>query len=306
MITTPDESPVRLVLVSGGLTSVEWEVLVFAHQYGIDVEGYTVDGGIKTGAMLCRWGKFRNVGREDLAAIDNVSGADLVVILSDSPRQTEHESVATTAAALGNKPIVAIRPGWDWQEDLTNALSELQLRRLYLTGGEFGTDDEHCRGATRKLLTAIFNFLDPRDPSQTLISEDIRSERIAALRSRFPHQFPETLPDSMVNLDPGWLDLLEKLCADVHDLLPASRKADFHWTQIKEKLGWLHAYWSLRKSDQQPDPLWDQLHVLILAAMEQSAQICGDCGAPGRLRRRAWLRTLCALHCKPGWERHPR
>lgn len=309
-----------LTLVNGALTPVEQEVLLFARRYGLDVEGRTTQAGIETGRMLCPWGQFHPVADANQAVSDNVASADLVVILSDSMVETALEALAIAAAAINGKPIVDIRPGWDWQDPLKAALRDPDLRRLYLFGGTPEIDADELIMATRQLLPAIFNFLDPRDPAVSLITVERAAERIAALRQRYPYQFPESLPPSMLTPEPGWLDLLEKLCADIDNRLPAGARAQFQWKQIKEKFGGLRAYWSLGPlfcdmqhpdgtvttmrftTRETEDGLWDQVDALVEAAMEQSRGTCGDCGAPGRLRRREWLRTLCELHTKPGWE----
>lgn len=317
------ESHPGLTLISGGLTPVEREVLRFARRYGLDVQGYATDEPIKAGKLLCPWARFWAVGRNLMAVIDNVAIADVLVLLSGSGEPTEHESMATLAAAMAGRPIVAIRPGRDWQHELAAALRRPGLGRLYVTGGDADEAVEDRAGSVGPLLTAIFNFLDPRDPAKTVMPDAEYARRIAALRERYPYQFPESLPLYMVTPEAGWLDLIDKLCADVDALLPSEGRAQFQWTQIKEKFGTLRAYWSrgpLFADIQHPgggvssfristgddeNSLWHQINALIDAATAQSAVTCGECGAPGRLRRHLWQRTLCDLHAKPGWERRP-
>lgn len=317
--------PLDLVLVSGALTLIERESLAFAREYGLTVEGCTSQALAEIAALFAPRTKLRVETTEIRAVADNAAGADLIVILSDSMVGTELESQAAVGAVLGGKDFVTVRPGLEWQDDLKKALTDPGLRRIYITGGSPVAKVEESRhygeGLAWQLLTAIFNFLEPRDPSASVITGKDSNQRLDALRSRYPYQFPASVPDFMIAPEDGWLDLVEKLCADVDALLPEACKAQFQWKQIKEKFGGLRAYWSrgplfadLQHAeggvttfrfvrDDGDNSLWEQINALIQAATEQSLQVCGECGGPGRLRPRAWMRTLCDLHAKPGWER---
>jgi len=125
---------------------------------------------------------------------------------------------------------------------------------------------------------------------------------MAKLRQRYPYQFPQTLSDYMLDPEPGWLPIIDALCHDVDRLLPTEVRSQFQWTQIKEKFGTLRAYWSLGPlfyDIQRPDEravLWTAINQRIQSATAESARTCGECGAPGTLRRLRWVRTLCDRH----------
>ena len=151
--------------------------------------------------------------------------------------------------------------------------------------------------------------LDP-DAQRRLVDS-----HMAGLRQRYPYQFPQTLPDYMLDPEPGWLPIIDALCHDVDRLLPAEVRIEFQWTQIKEKFGTLRAYWSLgplfydvqcpdgvvsgtvpRQRPDQYEVIWDAIDQRIQSATAESARTCGECGAPGTLRRLRWVRTLCDRH----------
>ena len=57
--------------------------------------------------------------------------------------------------------------------------------------------------------------------------------------------------------------------------------------QIKEKFGGLRFY---------VDGGSDELHSMIDAAQERSAQTCEKCGKQGKRRSGGWIKTLCDEH----------
>lgn len=59
--------------------------------------------------------------------------------------------------------------------------------------------------------------------------------------------------------------------------------------QVKEKFGTLRFYY---------DGGDDFIHGLTTMAEAMSARTCEECGAPGELGGRGWVRTLCAKHAK--------
>ncbi len=68
--------------------------------------------------------------------------------------------------------------------------------------------------------------------------------RVQAIRDRYPDQFSRTFEYGL-SIEPGWLTLFERLCADIDTLLEqaGARKENFSWRQIKEKLGSACFYW---------------------------------------------------------------
>lgn len=65
-----------------------------------------------------------------------------------------------------------------------------------------------------------------------------------ALRDRYPYQFARLFEYGLA-IEPGWLSIFERVCADIDAVLEASgtRKEMFSWLQIKQKLGTACFYW---------------------------------------------------------------
>jgi len=104
--------------------------------------------------------------------------------------------------------------------------------------------------------------------------------------------------------DDGWYDIIDTLCGTIQHHLDWKRGLDefktltdeewdeSHGTvavQVKEKWGGLRFYVS--NSD-------DYINGAITLAESLSLRTCEQCGAPGKLRGRGWVRTLCDEHVK--------
>ena len=84
-------------------------------------------------------------------------------------------------------------------------------------------------------------------------------ERIHALRERYPYQFASLFEYGLA-IEPGWLSIFERVCADIDAVLDTTgtRKANFSWLQIKQKLGTACFYWSRAwHVPEAPHPLFD-------------------------------------------------
>ncbi len=126
-----------------------------------------------------------------------------------------------------------------------------------------------------------------------------------------------------IDIEPGWFELIEQLCADIDAVVPAAMKRDdgkgFHIRQIKEKFGTLRFYWdvgigphepiridmvsaeggliSLRVPPHHSEPWRDEVNRLIDHAVLSSRTICFVCGGRGHLRQSdRWLYTSCNRH----------
>lgn len=306
-------------LISGLYTPVERAAAGFAVDWGLHVRGFTTHAIYQSRRPACDalgLAPHRSGWTEMLHS--NICDADLVLVLCSTQQPTSFERNVEFSSGLAGVACLRIDPDLDWQEPLHQALRDPKLRRLYVTGGTPSTDPDPDDPRVAPLLAAVFEALDPRDPQATFISDDELARRLDALRRRFPYQF-QHLPGAMLTPERGWVGLVEQLCADIDTVLPEVRKPHFYWTQIKEKFGGLRAYWSLGpqfvdamdrsgvaayRFPQRPgtqEAPWQPVDDLINAAMVASRNCCGDCGAPGQLRRRWWSRTLCDLHARPGW-----
>ncbi len=137
--------------------------------------------------------------------------------------------------------------------------------------------------------------------------------RVAALKSRFPHLFAG--PQNGHSFYPGWLGILNELCAGLDDALAGSERRDVHFKHIKEKFGGLRADLSIApprldaaagdgtRSSRPPGTaqsclsISDRTAPFVRAAETRSYATCIFCGAPGVLRRdRSRVLTLCDGH----------
>ena len=132
--------------------------------------------------------------------------------------------------------------------------------------------------------------------------------RVAALNHRYPYLFDgEHLGHDIL---PGWLSIIEELCAHLDAALSDHEKPQVHFSQLKEKLGGLRAYLNVAPlridifgegpsisgyiRGEETSNLFTRLGPLIRDAEEKSFQTCCFCGAPGKLRGdRSWFLTLC-------------
>jgi len=84
----------------------------------------------------------------------------------------------------------------------------------------------------------------------------------------------------------GWYDLLDDLCGKIQAYVDEGNYSQIEATQVKEKFGTLRFY--INGGD---DYIWD----VIEKAEVDSAHICEQCGAPGKVRGKGWLFTMCDL-----------
>lgn len=83
----------------------------------------------------------------------------------------------------------------------------------------------------------------------------------------------------------GWYPIVSQLHEKLKLIDP-----DYQVFQIKEKFGTLRYYSSLDGNG--------EVRKLVRQAELASAETCEVCGAPGVLRERAWLKTLCDQHAE--------
>lgn len=87
---------------------------------------------------------------------------------------------------------------------------------------------------------------------------------------------------------PGWSWLWEAAAERIEELgVPDG----FITTDTKEKFGQLR--WYCSSNEDRPD-----VENVIECVDYLSAFICEDCGAPGRIRPKGWMRCLCDAHAK--------
>lgn len=87
--------------------------------------------------------------------------------------------------------------------------------------------------------------------------------------------------------DEGWFEIISEFAKDVEEHIknwPEHRKQKCYAVQIKEKFGTLNIY--MRGAD-------SRVQRIIHKYTKLSTKVCERCGAPGKLRERKWIKTLC-------------
>lgn len=115
--------------------------------------------------------------------------------------------------------------------------------------------------------------------------DEARTARMKPILDRIPDFWGKYLPDA------GWDDLLLNLDRALSTIDP-----DYVICQAKEKFGTLRFYPEHSPGFEYEGVLWTEL---IGNAEHQSAYICERCGAKGKTRSLAWIKTLCDTCFKP-------
>jgi hypothetical protein len=113
------------------------------------------------------------------------------------------------------------------------------------------------------------------------MSADNKTDPLGRIKSRA--RYP-----GMVSPPTGWTQLIIQLDEALAEIVP-----DYQILQVKEKFGGLRYYVGPIEHDN-----FEQVHNLIRDAERESYLICEVCGAPGKERDTAWIRTLCDEHAK--------
>lgn len=116
--------------------------------------------------------------------------------------------------------------------------------------------------------------------------------QIQAIADRLAETWGET-----IDVGPGWFDLIIRLDQELSRLSPG-----YDVEQCKSKYGTLRYY----AHPNDPEDIDGQLafNELILAAENQSATICEQCGNPGQqISLGGWIYTLCPQHTEQARQR---
>ncbi len=122
------------------------------------------------------------------------------------------------------------------------------------------------------------------------------------LIERYPRLFKGARPLAMSHVPPGWLRILDTLCAAFDARLDDHQAATFQVRQIKEKFGGLRFYFALspwvegRVVSPQEQRLRDGLDDLVRTAEDLALATCVRCGSPGTLRFTPSQEVLCEWH----------
>ncbi|RAY11641.1 TraR/DksA family transcriptional regulator [Actinomadura craniellae] len=114
---------------------------------------------------------------------------------------------------------------------------------------------------------------------------------------------PGQIPDHLDHVGRGWHPLLLRLHEELLAVSPG-----YAVNQVKEKYGTLRVYlvsgllrgpylttgeWPDDRQAAEMGREDDAARRLVAAAEEESGRTCESCGAPGRARQGAWIKTLC-------------
>ena len=142
--------------------------------------------------------------------------------------------------------------------------------------------------------------------------------RVAALKARYAYLFVG--PHIGHSIAPGWLGIVEQLCAGIDGILAKAERPAVYFLLITEKFGGLRVdlsvsplrldmmapdgtdlsfYFGTLRKPRPEDAIFDRIEPIVSAAEATSRVTCGFCGAPGKLRRSAdWALTLCDRHAR--------
>ena len=138
--------------------------------------------------------------------------------------------------------------------------------------------------------------------------------KIDALVARFPRLFKGRHPRVWSDLPQGWIELTDRLFADLDAMLDDDAAGRFEVIQIKEKFAALRVYWQLGKEQTlvldlhgpgsvqradtgpaTPTALFDRIKDRVRLAGEQADTTCQRCGNGGASANASgWIVTLCA------------
>jgi hypothetical protein len=126
------------------------------------------------------------------------------------------------------------------------------------------------------------------------MSEEDRYEVFAKrMKEKYPKMFSE--PYGGFAISEGWWPIIESLCANIQshtDWWNKNRETrpvveQVVVAQIKEKFGGLRFYYE--GGD-------EQISGMVRMAEAWASHACEECGAPGTLGGKGWIKTLCPTH----------
>jgi hypothetical protein len=137
--------------------------------------------------------------------------------------------------------------------------------------------------------------------------------KVDALITRFPRLFHGKQPRVWSDLPEGWVEVANKLFADVDAMLDDASAKRFEVIQIKEKFAGLRVYWRLGtqqttvidvlgpdavwridKGPTKPTDLFDRIKERVTQAQEEAGTTCQRCGNSGASAGgQGWIVTLC-------------
>ena len=126
------------------------------------------------------------------------------------------------------------------------------------------------------------------------MSDEDRYEVFAKqMEEKYPKMFAQ--PYGGFAIGEGWWPIIESLCANIQshtDWWNKNRETrpvveQVVVAQIKEKFGGLRFYY---------DGGDDQISGMVRMAEAWASHACEECGAPGTLGGKGWIKTLCPTH----------
>lgn len=123
------------------------------------------------------------------------------------------------------------------------------------------------------------------------------------LIEKYPIVFANMNPNTESSIPPGWFNHIDKLCADLHEMLatelmenPDTKEEPlFIIEQIKEKYGGLRFYFFCNTKNM---PFFKKLQQLIDKAEDESYSICEVTGKLGTLCKSGWHFKTLSEECR--------
>jgi hypothetical protein len=129
--------------------------------------------------------------------------------------------------------------------------------------------------------------------------EDDANDPIDMLAEKYPVVFKNMNTTLYNSIPPGWVNILDKLCSDLTNLIEEELKRSppnpdeypFTVLQIKEKFGGLRFYCQTFTDNEEYN---NKINILISKAEDQSYATCATTGNPGLLcRKDGYYETMC-------------
>lgn len=142
-----------------------------------------------------------------------------------------------------------------------------------------------------KILGTAGQELGMKEPAE-FTDEEAHQNRLNEIRNRWPHMFRCA---EVIRPPPGWLSLVDQMCAEVDSWLKDEERACFRWTQITSHFGRLKAcFRSLSVNVERDRALRD----LIGAFEAHSSELCEYCGKPAttEVEPDEVILTACPAH----------
>lgn len=133
--------------------------------------------------------------------------------------------------------------------------------------------------------------------SWSMHDHDLEADRLEEKRIR--DRFPELVTVGF-ECNGGWFPLLERMFAEIREIIPRGKEDDWDLRQVKEKFGGLRVYWQWNGDED----VTRRLALAVTLAEMRADRTCDICGSRGwhvvRGQPSGWHMTRCLSHADGG------